>query len=105
MDFHPGFLVHFVIGIQLACHIPEVLARVIQIDDLNRARKMLVGEIPDPFGAVANDYLLFCTAPAPVPGFQIDSFAKLFGCLNRAGIGGRIGIADGINLLSPTLSA
>jgi len=64
--------------------------------DLNRARKMLLGEIPDPFSTVANDYLLFRTAPAAVPGFQINSFAKLFGCFYSAGIGGRIGIADGI---------
>src|ERR1019366_3800537 len=68
------------IQIQFACHVPQVLAGVIQIDDLDRARKMLVGEIPDPFGAVANDNLLFRTAPAPVPGFQINAFAKLFGC-------------------------
>jgi hypothetical protein len=74
---------------------------MIQIDDLNRTRKMLVGEIPDPFGAVANGYLFLRAAPAPVPGFQIDSFAKLFGCFHGAGIGGRIGIADGITFCVP----
>jgi hypothetical protein len=71
-----------------------MLTRVIEIDDLNRAGKMLVGEIPDPFGAVADDYLCR-TAPAAVPGFQIDSFAKLPGCFYSAGVGGRVGIADG----------
>ena len=80
----PGFLLHFVIGMQLARQIPEVLASVIQIDDLNRAGKVLLGEIPDPFGPIAHDDLLFRAAPAALPGFQVDALAKLFGGLDGA---------------------
>jgi hypothetical protein len=34
-----------------------VLTSVIQIDDPDRTRKMQVGVVPDPFGAVADDDL------------------------------------------------
>ena len=36
-------------GIQPACDLPQVLASVIEIDDLNRTGKVLIGKIPDPF--------------------------------------------------------
>ena len=101
VDLHPGFLVRFIVGIQPARQLPEVLARVIEIDDLNRAGKMLVGQIPDPFGSVAHDDFLFRAAPAAVPGFQIDALAKLLGGLDGAGVGGRIRIA---NRRKPSLS-
>ena len=86
---------------QLACDLPQVLARMIQIDDLNRARKMQVGKIPDPFGAVADDDFLFRATPAALLGLQVDSFAKLIGVLDGASVGGGIGIADGVALLVP----
>ena len=95
VDLHPGFLVHLVIGMQLARQLPQVLARVIQIDDLHRAGKMLLGQIPDPFGPIAHDDLLFRAAPAALPGFHVDALAKLFGGLDGAGVGGGIRIADG----------
>ena len=101
VDLHPGFLAGFVIGMQPARQVPQVLARVIEIDNLHRAGKMLVGKIPDPFGPVAHDDLLFRAAPAAVPGFQVDAFAELFGGFDGAGVGGGIRIADGVALLVP----
>jgi len=53
VHLHPDFLVHLVIGMQPARQFPQVLACVIQIDNLHRARKMLFGKIPDPLGPVA----------------------------------------------------
>src|SRR5229473_2268869 len=62
---------------------------------------MLIGKIPDPFGPIAHDNLLIRAAPAALPGFHVDSFAKLFGDLDGAGVGSGIGIADGVTLFVP----
>jgi hypothetical protein len=74
-----------------------------QVDDLNGARKMPVGLIPDPFGAIGYDDFLFRTVPPTIPGFPIKPLSKLAGCLDGAGVGGRIRIADGIALLTGPL--
>src|ERR1700694_844368 len=70
-----------------------MLARVIEIDNLNRAWKVLLGKIPDPFGPIAHDNLLLRATPTALPGFQIDSLAKLIGGFNSAPVAGGIGIA------------
>src|SRR6266849_9846698 len=62
---------------------------------------MLLSKIPDPFGPIAHDDLLSRAAPAALPGFQVDAFAKLFGGLDGAGVGGGIRIADGVALFVP----
>ena len=72
-----------------------------QIDDFNRAGKVLPCKIPDPFGAIANDDLLLGAAPAAFPGLNIESLAELFRILNRAGVGCRVGDANGIALFVP----
>src|SRR4051794_41049124 len=54
VNLHPGFLIRQVISVQLARQFPEVLTRVINIYNLNRARKVWIGEIPDPFGSIAH---------------------------------------------------
>ncbi|HVB35600.1 MAG TPA: hypothetical protein VND42_00050 [Candidatus Acidoferrales bacterium] len=46
VDLHPGFLFSFFIGVQLASDFPQMLARVVEIDDLNGARKVQLGNIP-----------------------------------------------------------
>src|SRR5258708_33787331 len=78
-----------------------MMAGVVEIDNLRDARKVQVDKIPNPFGAVANHDLLECAAPATSPSLRIDSPAKLFRALDRSGIRGGIGIADGIALLIP----
>ena len=75
MERDPGFLIPFVIGIQPASQLPQMLARMIEIDNLNRAWKVLLGKIPDPFGPITHDNLLFRSTPAALPGFHIDSLA------------------------------
>ena len=101
MELDPRLLVGFVIGMQLAGNIPQVLASMIQVDDLNRARKMQIGKIPDPFGAIADDDFLVGAVPTAIPGFQVGALAKLFGSLDGAGVGGRSRIADGLALFVP----
>src|SRR5947209_3129249 len=78
-----------------------MLAGVVEIDNLNRARKVQVDKIPNPFGAVANHDLLECATPATSPSFRIDSPAELFRALDGSGICGGIGIADCIAFLVP----
>ena len=84
MDHHPAFLLGLLVRIQLARQFPEVLAGVIEIDDLNRAGEVLIGNIPDPFGSIADDDLLFGAAPTALPGFQIEALAKLLRRFNRS---------------------
>jgi hypothetical protein len=50
--FDPSLLHDGVIGVQLTRQFPPVLAGVIEINDLNCAREVQIGKIPDPFGAV-----------------------------------------------------
>jgi hypothetical protein len=58
VDPDPGFLADFVIRIKFASQLPEMLAGVIEVDDLDRTGKMKFRQIPDPFGPVAHDHLL-----------------------------------------------
>ena len=67
-----------------------MLPRVVEIDDLNRARKIWLGQVPNPFGTITDDDLLLRAAPTALPGFQLDALAKLFGGLADAGVGGGV---------------
>src|SRR5215831_5124129 len=78
-----------------------MLAGVIQIDDLKRAREMFLRQMPDPLGAVAHDDLLLRAAPTALPGFDIQMPPKLFSRFHRAGIGGGIRVTDRIAFRVP----
>src|SRR5580704_150998 len=65
-----------------------MLAGMPDIDDLDRASKMLIGDIPNPFGAVAQHHFLFCPIPASFEGFGVEPTAEQFGSFDRSGIGG-----------------
>src|SRR5450755_2912086 len=84
---HPWLLVRHVARVEKSGQFPEVLAGMKQIDDLNSAGKVLVCMVPDPFGSVSDDHLLLGAVPATIPGFQINSAAKLAGGFDAAGIG------------------
>src|ERR1022692_4804883 len=86
---------------QPARDIPQVLASMVQIDDLGRTREMQVGVIPDPFGAVAHDDFLCRTVPAAIVYFPVEAFAKRLGVLNGSRVSSGIGIADRVSLLVP----
>src|SRR5438067_2011493 len=79
-----------------------MLPGVKQIDDLDGAREMLVGNVPNPLRSIAHENLLFGAGPTAPPRFQVDALAKLFGRFNRADIGGRVRVADGIAFLVPS---
>ena len=101
VDLHPGFLFPLVMGVQLARNLPKMLAGVVEIDNLNGARKVQGNQIPNPFGAVTDHYLLEGAAPATSIGLRVESPAKLFRTLDGSAIGGGIGIADGKAFLIP----
>jgi hypothetical protein len=68
---YPAFLPDLIIGVEFASQIPQVLARMIEIDDLNGTGKVLVGDVPDPFGSIAHHDFLLRPTPALLPGFQM----------------------------------
>src|SRR5450631_1070804 len=72
-----------------------MLPGMIKIHDLNGAGKVLVGQIPDPDGSVAEDHFEFGPLPSSAPSFAIDAVAELFGGFDGTHIGGGIGVADG----------
>src|SRR5664279_5149410 len=78
-----------------------MLTRVKEIDNLHRAWKVLVGNIPNPFGAITHGHLLFRVAPVALAGFHIQSLSKRIGGLDGADVRGGIWIADGVPLLIP----
>jgi hypothetical protein len=51
---------------------------VVPIGDLNRPGNA-PGQVPDPFGAVAGNDFLFRSAPAALPGFQVNAPSERFG--------------------------
>src|SRR5258708_20583983 len=56
-----------------------MLTCMIEIDDLSRAREVLIGDIPDPLGSVTDHHLLIRPAPTAFPGFGIDAGAERLG--------------------------
>src|SRR5207245_8227821 len=95
VDLHPSFLLDFLLGIELARHRPQMLASMVEVDNLNGPGKVFGDQIPYPFRAVPDDHLLFRSAPTSVERFPIDALAKLFRGFDGPGIGGGIGIAEG----------
>src|SRR5258706_9771261 len=63
-----------------------MLTCMIEIDDLSRAREVLIGDIPDPLGSVTDQHLLMRPAPAAFPGFGIDAGAERLGGFDCADI-------------------
>src|SRR5262245_7566833 len=101
MDSHPSFLLDFRLGIELARNLPQMLACVVQINDLDRVREVFGDQVPDPLRTIADHHLLFCTAPTALRSFAIDPFAELHCVFDGPGVGGGIRVADGVALLIP----
>src|SRR5579859_296014 len=72
-----------------------MLASVPDVDDLDCTGKMLVGDIPDPLGAITQHHLLFSAIPTPFEGFGIKAATKQLGRFNRPSVGGGSGVTNG----------
>jgi hypothetical protein len=65
-----------------------VLAGVVEIDDLNGAGKVVIGEIPDPDRAVGKRHFPFRPAPTAAPSFGVDAETEVLSRLDCPGIRG-----------------
>ena len=89
------FLRGCILWIEQCGQIPQVLPGMIEIDNLHSARKVLIGEIPDPDRTVANDDFGGGPFPAPAPRFGVEAVAEFVGGFDSAHIGSGIRVADG----------
>src|SRR5580692_4815217 len=71
-----------------------MLPGMIQIHDLNGAGEVLVGQIPDPHGAISHDHLESGPLPTSAPSLRIEAEGELFGGFDGSHIGSGIGSAD-----------
>ena len=101
MNRPPAFLFGLLARIEFARHIPKVLAGVQDVDDLNSAGEVIVGDIPDPVCAIPDDNLLLGALPAAIPGFQIDSRSELACRFDGGDISRGVRIANGIAVAVP----
>src|SRR6266536_2081864 len=76
-----------------------MLASMIEIHDLNRAGKVVIGQIPDPDGPVSEDDSGGGPFRPSAPSFGIDAEAKLFGGFNGSHVGCGVRVADGLAFL------
>ena len=75
----PALLAERVIGTKRSSQFPEVLAGVEEVYNLEGSWEMLIGDIPDPAGPVADDHFGLCARPSLLPSFGIDAKAEIPG--------------------------
>src|SRR2546423_12298043 len=79
--------------------IPEMLAGMEEINDLDGAGKMQIGEVPNPLRPIAHDYFLDGPVPAAILGFGIEPLAELLCGLDGSGVGSGVRVTNGEALL------
>lgn len=70
-----------------------MLAGMVEVDDLNGAWKMFVGNVPDPRRAISHDNDPSSALQAPAHRFSVDARTKLLGRFDRSHVGGGLFIA------------
>src|SRR6266853_1486075 len=70
---NPAFLFHLLVRVQRACQSPEMLPGMIEIHDLDGPGEVLLCDVPNPVGPVAENDLGLRPAPATLPGLYIDA--------------------------------
>jgi len=73
---------------------PEVLSGVIEIDDLDRTGEVLLSQVPDPFGTIADDDLGLCPIPTAFESLDIEALAEVLGRFDGTDVGSGIIIPD-----------
>ena len=71
-----------------------MFAGVVEVDDLGRFGEALVGEVPDPAGAVADDDELPDVVAAAAAGFGLEEVGEVLDRLEGGQVAGRVGVAD-----------
>jgi hypothetical protein len=71
-----------------------MLARVVEIHDLNRARELTLGNVPDPNSPIGKDDPLFRSRPSSILGFVIQAAAEVCSAFDGSDIGCRTLIAQ-----------
>src|SRR5258708_8772064 len=67
---------------------------MIQIHDVDGARKVSLGYVPDPDGAIADHDFLLRQAPATPPSFRVYAVPEVFGGFDRPGVAAGVLVAD-----------
>src|SRR2546430_1543031 len=96
MAQNPTFLSDVIARVQEAGHMPQMLARMIEINNLNGSGKMQFHQIPYPLRAIAHDHLLVGPIPAAIVSLPVEALAELGRRFDGPDEGGGIRITDGI---------
>src|SRR5271165_2887455 len=64
-----------------------MLTSVVEVNDLDGAREVLLGKIPDPHCAVANHYFFLGSTPTTPPSFVVQPQTKLLSGLDSSHVG------------------
>ena len=76
-----------------------MLARMVEVNDLDSTMKVFGGNIPDPGCTVSKDNDAFGPLQAAPDSFSVDARAKLFGGFDRSHIGRRMSIPQWSSLI------
>src|SRR5437763_4215692 len=79
--------------------IPEMLPGMEEINDLDGAGKMQIGEVPNPLRPIAHDDFLDGSVPTAILGFGIEPLAELLCGLDGSGVGRGVRVTNGEALL------
>src|SRR5204863_3372136 len=99
MGHYPPPFRFLVVGMKFAAEIPEVLASVIEIHNLDGAEELLLADVPDPVGAVAHNHFDVRPTPAALMRFGVDAAGKFGGRFDGPRVGSGLCIAHGLPLV------
>ncbi len=91
---HPAAALLAVQREQLPAQFPEMLAGVVDVDDLDGVGEVAVAQIPNPCCAVTEHDLTVGAVQAALPGLVVEALPERLGVLDRACVGGRSRVPD-----------
>ena len=84
---NPRFALRRVRRIKLGGQFPEMLTRVIEIDDLRGSGEVLIGEVPDPGSSVAEHHFPLGSTPASLPDLMVETYSEFLRRLDGSSVG------------------
>src|SRR6266403_1895270 len=64
-----------------------MLPRVIEIDDLRGSGKMIIGEVPDPGSAIAENHSALGSTPTSLPSLMVETYSEFLRRLDGPAVG------------------